>query len=404
MTRRERLMRTLRGEPVDRPAVSFYEIGGFAADPDDPDPFNVHNDPSWRPLLRLAMEETDLIRHAPPLAAGKAADWNPILPDAWRDHFASETWTEGESRFTRTTLRVAGREMTRRTRRDAGANTVWTLEHLLKDEADAEAYLQLPDAPMTAPADSAHLLAAEREIGDRGIVLVDTMDPVCWVAALFDMEDWLLLAFRQQKLIHRLLEKAANHLHPVVERVAEAFPGRLWRIYGPEYASEPYLPPRLFAEYVVRYTGPMVRAIQRSGGFARIHCHGRLRNILGHLAAMKPDGLDPIEPPGQGDIHLDEVHRAIGRDTVLFGNLEVRDIENLPPARFEPLVRRALEQGTAPGGRGFVLMPSAAPYGRTITPATRANYAAMVRLAKAWGPGGPTRSANEDRARPIRRR
>jgi len=39
MTRRERLMATLRGEPVDRPAVNFYEIGGFAIDPSDPDEF-----------------------------------------------------------------------------------------------------------------------------------------------------------------------------------------------------------------------------------------------------------------------------------------------------------------------------------------------------------------------------
>jgi len=29
MTRRERLMATLRGEPVDRPPVSFYEISSF---------------------------------------------------------------------------------------------------------------------------------------------------------------------------------------------------------------------------------------------------------------------------------------------------------------------------------------------------------------------------------------
>ena len=30
-------MATLRGEPVDRPAVSFYEIGGWRLDPDNPE-------------------------------------------------------------------------------------------------------------------------------------------------------------------------------------------------------------------------------------------------------------------------------------------------------------------------------------------------------------------------------
>ncbi len=67
MTRRERLMATLRGEPVDRPAVNFYEIGGFQIDPSDPDRFNVYNDPSWQPLLQLAEEQTDLIRMRSPV-------------------------------------------------------------------------------------------------------------------------------------------------------------------------------------------------------------------------------------------------------------------------------------------------------------------------------------------------
>ena len=67
MTRRERLMATLRGEPVDRPAVNFYEVGGFDVDPSDPDEFNVYNDPSWRPLLELAEDQTDLIRMRSPV-------------------------------------------------------------------------------------------------------------------------------------------------------------------------------------------------------------------------------------------------------------------------------------------------------------------------------------------------
>ena len=69
MTRRERLMATLRGEPVDRPAVSFYEIGGFRIDPADPDPYNIYNSPDWQPLLQLAEEHTDIIRMMSPVRA-----------------------------------------------------------------------------------------------------------------------------------------------------------------------------------------------------------------------------------------------------------------------------------------------------------------------------------------------
>lgn len=61
MTRKERLMAVLKGEPVDRPPVCFYEINGYSEDENDPDPFNIYNHPSWKPLLKLAREKTDRI-------------------------------------------------------------------------------------------------------------------------------------------------------------------------------------------------------------------------------------------------------------------------------------------------------------------------------------------------------
>jgi len=371
-------MATLRGEAVDRPAVSFYEIGGFNVDPADPDEFNIYNAPSWRPLLRLAEEHTDLIRMRSPTLTP--------APDNPRDEFFhKETYVENGSRFVRTTLRIAGREMTSLTRRDPEVDTTWTVEHLLKDVDDLKAFLQLPAAAFDYTADIANVLAAEDEVGDRGIVMIDTPDPLCQAASLFSMGDYTVLALTESKLFGALLDEFARPLWDRTAALAAAAPGRLWRIFGPEYASEPYLPPRLFAEYVVRYTGAMVRRIHASGGFARIHCHGRLANILPHIHQMGPAGLDPVEPPPAGDVHLADVRRDYGRDMVLFGNLEIRDIETMAPAQFEPVVAAALRDGTAGEGRGFVLMPSASPYGRTITPTTMANYETMVRLATAFG-------------------
>jgi hypothetical protein len=41
VTRRERQKATLYGRAVDRPAVNFYEIGGFAIDPSDLDSIKI---------------------------------------------------------------------------------------------------------------------------------------------------------------------------------------------------------------------------------------------------------------------------------------------------------------------------------------------------------------------------
>lgn len=372
MTRRERLMATLRGQSVDRPAVSFYEIGGWKMDAND-DEFTVWNDPSWRPLVEMAKKETDLIRMV-------GGSWKESSDNGLSELTTRENWREADTRFSRTTIRAGKRTLTSLTRRDKDTQTIWTLEHLLKSIDDIEAYLQLPE-PVMGQVDVSGILAEEKALGDSGIVSIELGDPISAVADLFSMEDYTLIAFTEGKLFHQLLERHARAIFLQCQQLATACPGRLWRICGSEYASEPFMPPHLYEEYVVRYTGEMVKTIQKYNGYARIHSHGRLRGILPLIEKMGADGLDPLEPPPQGDMELWEIKEAIGSETVLMGNIEVSDIENLSLVEFKKKVVTALREGTEGEGRGFILHPSACPYGRTITEQTMANYETMIRLA-----------------------
>jgi len=381
-------MATLRGEAVDRPPVNLYEIGGFDVDPSDPGEFNVYNDPSWRPLLQLAETRTDLIRMR---SAVRARSWDP--QSVWAGQKQSEClsdlvqvqrYVEDSWHCTRVTIRIGGRTLSSTTRRDPAVDTVWTTEHLLKDIDDVEAYLQLPAEFFAEDVNVTGLVEEDARTGDRGIVMVDTEDPICAAASLFRMEDFLTLALTEQRLFHRLLEKLSRPLYARTERVSEGFPGHLWRVYGPEYAAEPFLPPPLFREYVVRYTEPMVRMIKKHGGLARIHCHGRIANILESIVEMGADAIDPIEPPPQGDVELAQVRERYGKHLVLFGNLEVSAIETMEPEQFRKVVEKALAEGTQGQGRGFVLMPSSAPNGREITARTLQNYETMVSLVETF--------------------
>jgi hypothetical protein len=370
-------MAALKGEEVDRPPVSFYELNGLDEDPLDGDPFNIYSHPSWRPLIDLTREATDRIVMREVPFIGAPAD--PVEELA-----VTETSEVGESRLTTRTVSAGGRILTSRTRRDRDVNTVWQVEHLLKDLRDLEAWLELPRPAFGGEPDPAGVLEAEARLGDTGIVMIDTPDPLCMAASLFDLGTFTVLALTESARFHRLLESFARILQPRTEAVASRLPGRLWRIYGPEYAAPPYLPPALFREYVVRYDAPLVEAIQRHGGYARMHVHGKLEAILDDLVSTGCTALDPIEPPPQGDVELAWVRRRYGRQLTLFGNLEVSDIENLTAREFESKVVQALEEGTEGKGRGFVLMPSACPYGRVLSGRTMSNYEKIIETVEAW--------------------
>jgi hypothetical protein len=312
MNSKQRLLATLRGEPVDRPAVCFYEINGLTQDEGDPDHFNIYSHPSWAPLLELTRMRSDRIVQlgVPLVGAPPAEEWGGT----------HRTWLENGSRISEQVLQAGNRNLRRRTRRDPDTDTVWTTEHLLKDANDLDAF--------------------------------------------------------------RLLSRFARRLRWQLQAVARALLGRLWRIYGPEYATPPYLHPRQFRRLVCAHDAELVGIIHASGGWARIHSHGRIRQLLPDIAALGADALDPLEPLPQGDVTLAEVGAGDGRGMVLFGNLEASDLEHLAPVAFAGKVATALaEARLAP--RGFVLMSSACPYGRVLGPTALAIYRTMVEMAEA---------------------
>lgn len=367
-------MATLKGLPVDRPAVCFYEITG-EENRGNEDAFNIFSHPSWQPLLDLAAEKSDRILMLSP-------SFLNAPPDPLQELTAQHSWEQGNSRFRSIEIQAQGRKLKSLHKQDRDIHTWWQLEHLLKDTEDLKAWLELPETPFGGKPDVSLILNAEKSLGDTGIAMIDTPDPLCVVAALFDMGTYTMIALTEQELFHKALEKVVRLLHQRTEAIARALPGRLWRIYGPEYASAPYLPPNLFDEYVVRYDKPMVESIHRYGGFARIHSHGNLKAILDSIIDTGCMGLDPIEPPPQGDVSLAYVRERYGKNLVLFGNLEASDIENLTPVLFETKVRNALREGTAGTGRGFVLMPSACPYGRALSNQALKNYKTMIKCAE----------------------
>jgi len=366
------MLATMRGEAVDRPAFNFYEITG-CEDIHSTDPFNIFSHPSWHPLIALAREHTDrLPRHGIPVRREIADDVE-----------TKTSFDENGSRIIESTRRLGSRTFRQVTQQDRNIDTVWTTEHWLKDEEDLRAWLDAPPhAAYGHVVDPEPFLRLEREIGDTGLAYIDTADPICYVATLFDMATYTVVAFTEPALFRRALDRVAENLFPALEAISAALPGRLWRIVGPEFASPPYLPPHLFSEYVTPYLRTMVDIIQRHGGWARVHSHGRLREILDDICSTGCAGLDPIEPPPQGDVELAYVREKYGRQLVLFGNIEASDIENLPTPRFAEKVRRALDEGTQGTGRGFVLQPSASPYGRILSPLAMRNYETMVELCR----------------------
>ena len=200
MKRRERLMATLRGDQVDRPPVSFYEINGLDEVPGNDDPFNIYTHPSWHPLIELAREKTDRI-------VMRGVAYGSVTPDPIELIAKTESVVRDGVRFVTKHVQAGSRMLTTRTRLAPDINTIWTEEHLLKDVDDLQAFLNIPP-PQTQNGEIniSGVIQTEAALGDTGIVMIDTPDPLCLSASLFDMAEYTIIAMTEPELFHQLLE------------------------------------------------------------------------------------------------------------------------------------------------------------------------------------------------------
>ena len=371
MTSRDRLMRTLRREPVDRVPISTYELNPY-------NPANFENRaPSYARLMDKIRADTDCIY---------MWSWSPWADSPLWDREVDVDASGTVTAFSR--LRTPLGDLTMTEKRVVDVHTTWRIEHLLKGPEDIEAYLRvLPElfeiddhAVGRAREDYARV---EDRLGDAGIIMNDGGDPSLYVPELFEFGTFMLMCVQYRDLVLELIDAFTK---PVLDKfrfdAANGF-GPLYRLYGPEYYTPPYLPPEYFREMVVPGATQCARILDDAGIVLRLHCHGNIRDALPMFLEIGAKATDPIEPPPDGDITLAEVKEQYGEALILFGNTELKLLEHGTAAEVREGVRAQMEAAKA--GGGYVLMPTAAPINEPLSPQTEANYFTWIDAGLEFG-------------------
>ena len=364
MNSTERLLACLRGEIPDRVPVNTYELVGW-----DRAQWQ-NNESSYAQLTEFVRQNTDCTYRTSVPVTNALEDQIDVK---------TETWEEGEERFTRTTYQADGRKLTALKSRMEKVKTTWHRERPCKSLQDLQAYLDMPWE--AGQANFSGLEKAWEDLaGTRGLPMIDMRDALCEVAALFHTEDFVIHAMVETEVIVRAMDEFHER---TVERLKRVLRGpvknALFRICGPELATPPFLPPELFARFVTPYVSRYVQMIREAGAWPRIHIHGKIGRVLEEIKKIAPAAIDPIEPPPDGDIELISLKREIGGQICLMGGIEPRHLEAGDGNFVEKLVRELMAAGK-PGGR-FVIMPTAAPIDIPLPPRTEANYFRWIETA-----------------------
>lgn len=369
MTSRERLLCALNGGIPDRVPISTYELSGWNSKAFE------NNDPSYKAVMDAIRAHTDCV-----------CMWDPASNTTFLESSAQVPIETTEARaedriITRRTIHTPRGPLTEMSEVVDNVYTVWRSERCCKSSADVDAALSVPFEPLTYDYSDHDRIA--REVGDRGILMASVPDALCIAAEMMEFGAFTVWALTETERVVRTLDVLHERNMENLRRMLSAKVLDLYRIFGPEYATPPYLPPELFARFVTPYVRDMVRLLHAHGAKVRVHSHGRIGQVIDAIAATEADALDPCEPPPDGDISLADLKRATGGRMCLFGNIELKQLELDEPGSIERAVKACMDDAKA-GGR-YVIMPTASPITNPLAKKTEANYLAYIEAAHRYG-------------------
>lgn len=364
MNSRERLLACVKLRPLDRVPFSGYELDTL----DKKDFYN--QDPSYRELMDYIKEYGDRI-----YMTGEKKKPHSLLE--------KREWHEDNFTFSETIIHAPGRDLRKLSKKFDNVNTWWTLEHFCKDQDDVKAYIKaLPY--MAVDVDMSDIQKTKSEAGDSGIVMLSPEDPICEGAEAIEMGQFLVYCITETKMINKLLDSIFEvQMHHMRQILKSDVKDVMFRICGPEYATPPYLSPKMYYDIVTKYLIVMCREIKEAGGIPRIHSHGKIKEVLDDFLMTDAMALDPCEPPPDGDCDLAYLKEKSGDRFCLLGGMELRELENSSTSRIREIVRNSIEM--AKGETGYIMMSTAAPINTPLSSKTLQNYITMIETTLEYG-------------------
>jgi hypothetical protein len=367
MNSRERLIKCIKHESVDRVPISTSHLTAY-----DKKSW-ANQDPSYHKLMEYIEKYTDCIYPLNPELKNKNLEFEEI-----------KSWDEIPNHYTQRIVHTPGGDLKSLDRWNDDSSTIWKIEYLLKEFDDLEKYFSLPYEPPEI--DMTEFYSAQNDLGENGLMEINIGDAFGLICGMFMLEDILMIAVSDPvKLKYYCDQLHERNMNDLKNTLKCGLSDVIITISGPEFATAPLLPPELFRYYVTDNLMEMCREIKAYGVIPRIHCHGRIKNILNQFCMTEAMMLDPIEPCPDGDIDLADVKRICGKQFCLMGNVEMRELECgfTNKARIDRLVKQAMD--SAKEGSGYILLPTSFSIVRQLPKSTEENYIQMIDSALEYG-------------------
>ena len=391
MTSKERILKTIKGGKVDRLPIYAPTVTGRVINPAGIPIVNnvacllrdsipntdgwLTEDPNYLEIMKLAEQKCEKV-------------WTYDFPEIDRRfiltprEFIKVTHVEERNASLLITYQVYTPKgnLEYICEKQQNISTVWDRKPLLEDKKDVEKILSVPYT-FQKP-DVEDFFKYRRQIEQKGGLMYTWIStPMVCVSQLFRFEQFLMWCVIERSTILRLIETAFERIYGQLEYLLRKGVGPIFHFGGSEQATPPMMSPKLYDEFVIQYDSKLFDLVHRHGGLVAVHCHGRVRGILGKLITMGVDLLDPVEAPPSGDIEIVEAKRKVKGMITLVGNMQFGDMEICTRDEIDQKVREAI---CSAGKEKFILATTEGPIS-PVSSRMRDNYIQFIESGHKYG-------------------
>jgi len=357
MTARERILRALKREPVDRmpwaPLIDGYYLSGLSGARNQVDAvIDFGGDVMARHIpTYLSVYDRDesisLRLAAPPPANEQSAPEEPGV-----DGFTFHT-EEVRGQITRVIKTPSGELRGQSVRNEASPHIPFPIEHTIKTPRDLEVYEELARNNRFRACYDIFVRESEY-IGDRGIAT--TTGPSSPFHILMESEMGMACFYYMLDDEPGLMRRVMDAIH---RKNLEAYaiiadsPAEVVICY--ENTSTTTQSPALYEAYVREYLNEYADVLHRKGKLFLSHMCGKLRGLAGQIHATRLDGIVDIAPEPTGDVSLGEAHALWGGEKAVLGGIDATAFRGLSAPEMEAYAENIIN---ALRGKNGVLLGS----------------------------------------------
>ncbi len=238
---------------------------------------------------------------------------------------------------------------------------VWNTWHApdlwdIDDEADLS-------EPASYPGWFTAALEKAIELAPDTSVHAEVFSPFTHLLELFGYEQALFALIDEPGKCHQALEIFTKHVIAQISLYAKCEPDAI--LVSSAFAGAGFISRQMYSEFVAPYEDQLFKSIKSFGIKSYVHTCGAIGDRLDLMAETAVDGIDTLDPPPLGTVHLDEAKAEFGERFFFKGNLDaVNEMLNADDETFDKAVRQRLEIGKP--GSGYILSSacSVAPHVR----------------------------------------